>query len=84
MGEVARHLAVGGRGPVAVGSGAEVADAMEAWVDETGADGLNLAYAVTPGSFAQVAGHVVPELRRRGRMPATPEPGMLRERLARR
>jgi hypothetical protein len=26
----------------------------------------------------------VPELRRRGRMPATPEPGMLRERLARR
>ncbi len=82
VGEVARHLAVGGRGPVAVGSGAEVADAMEAWVDETGADGLNLAYAVTPGSFAQVAAFVVPELRRRGRMPATPEAGMLRDRLA--
>jgi FMN-dependent oxidoreductase (nitrilotriacetate monooxygenase family) len=80
--EVARHLAVGGRGPVAVGSGAEVADQMEAWVDETGADGLNLAYAVTPGSFAQVASFVVPELRRRGRMPEKPEPGMLRERLA--
>jgi FMN-dependent oxidoreductase (nitrilotriacetate monooxygenase family) len=80
--EVARHLAVGGRGPVAVGSGAEVADQMEAWVDETGADGLNLAYAVTPGSFAQVASFVVPELRRRGRMPEKPEPGMLRERLS--
>jgi alkanesulfonate monooxygenase SsuD/methylene tetrahydromethanopterin reductase-like flavin-dependent oxidoreductase (luciferase family) len=82
VGEVARHLAVGGRGPVAVGSGAEVADEMEAWIDDTGADGLNLAYAVTPGTFAQVAEHVVPELRRRGRMPATPEAGMLRERLA--
>jgi long-chain alkane monooxygenase len=80
--EVARHLAVGGRGPVAVGSGVEVADQMETWVDETGADGFNLAYAVTPGTFAQVASLVVPELRRRGRMPEKPEPGMLRERLA--
>ncbi len=80
--EVARHLAVGGRGPVAVGSGGEVTDQMEAWIDETGADGFNLAYAVTPGTFAQVAGLVVPELRRRGRMPEKPEPGMLRERLA--
>lgn len=82
VGEVARHLAVGGRGPVAVGSGAEVADQMEHWVDETGADGFNLAYAVIPGTFEQVAEHVVPELRRRGRMPAAPVPGTLRERLA--
>jgi long-chain alkane monooxygenase len=82
VGEVARHLAVGGRGPVAVGSGAEVADQMEHWVDETGADGFNLAYAVVPGTFEQVAHHVVPELRRRGRMPAVPVGGTLRERLA--
>ncbi|MCD2188911.1 LLM class flavin-dependent oxidoreductase [Actinomycetospora soli] len=82
VGEVARHLAVGGRGPVAVGSGTEVADQMEHWVDETGADGFNLAYAVTPGTFEQMAHHVVPELRRRGRMPADPVPGTLRERLA--
>jgi long-chain alkane monooxygenase len=82
VGEVARHLAVGGRGPVAVGSGAEVADQMETWVDETGADGFNLAYAVVPGTFEQVAQHVVPELRRRGRMPSNPVPGTLRERLS--
>ncbi|WP_433800057.1 LLM class flavin-dependent oxidoreductase [Actinomycetospora sp. CA-084318] len=82
VGEVARHLAVGGRGPVAVGSGTEVADRMEHWVDETGADGFNLAYAVTPGTFEQVARFVVPELRRRGRMPASPVAGTLRERLA--
>ncbi|MDL5155831.1 LLM class flavin-dependent oxidoreductase [Actinomycetospora termitidis] len=82
VGEVARHLAVGGRGPVAVGSGPEVAEQMIDWIDGTGADGFNLAYAVTPGTFAQVATHVVPELRRAGRMPADPVPGTLRERLA--
>jgi FMN-dependent oxidoreductase (nitrilotriacetate monooxygenase family) len=77
--EIAAHLAVGGRGPVAVGSPAEVADEMERWIDETGADGFNLAYAVTPGTFEQVAELVVPELRRRGRMPETPPTGTLRE-----
>jgi FMN-dependent oxidoreductase (nitrilotriacetate monooxygenase family) len=77
--EVGEHLAVGGRGPVAVGSPMEVADEMERWIDETGADGFNLAYAVTPGTFEQVATLVVPELRRRGRMPAAPVPGTLRE-----
>lgn len=77
--EVGAHLAIGGRGPVAVGSPTEVADAMEQWIDETGADGFNLAYAVTPGTFEQVATLVVPELRRRGRMPTTPSSGTLRE-----
>jgi long-chain alkane monooxygenase len=79
LAEVTAHLAVGGRGPVAVGSPGEVADEMERWVDETGADGFNLAYAVTPGTFVDVAELVVPELRRRGRMPATPATGTLRE-----
>ena len=78
-GQVAEHLAVGGRGPVAVGAPDEVADEMERWIDETGANGFNLAYAVTPGTFEQVAGLVVPELRRRGRMPAEPARGTLRE-----
>lgn len=64
---IARHIAVGGRGPVAVGGPAKVADEMERWIDETGADGFNLAFAVTPGTFADVAEFVVPELRRRGR-----------------
>jgi long-chain alkane monooxygenase len=77
--EVAAHLAVGGRGPVAVGSPTEIADEMERWIDETGADGFNLAYAVSPGTFEQVAELVVPELRRRGRMPAEPPRGTLRE-----
>jgi long-chain alkane monooxygenase len=77
--EIADHLAVGGRGPVAVGSPTDVADELEHWVDETGADGFNLAYATTPGTFVDVAELVVPELRRRGRMPAEAPSGSLRE-----
>ncbi len=77
--QIADHLAVGGRGPVAVGSPTDVADELEHWVDETGADGFNLAYATTPGTFVDVAELVVPELRRRGRMPTEPPAGSLRE-----
>ena len=67
VGEVGRFIAIGGRGPVVVGSGATVADEMERWVDEAGVDGFNLAYAVTPGTFVDFVEHVVPELRARGR-----------------
>ncbi|HEX4356687.1 MAG TPA: LLM class flavin-dependent oxidoreductase [Pseudonocardia sp.] len=67
VGEVGRFIAIGGRGPVVVGSGATVADELERWVDEAGVDGFNLAYAVTPGTFVDFVEHVVPELRARGR-----------------
>jgi FMN-dependent oxidoreductase (nitrilotriacetate monooxygenase family) len=67
VGELARFIAVGGRGPVVVGSGATVADELERWVDEADVDGFNLAYAVTPGTFVDFVEHVVPELRARGR-----------------
>ncbi|MDT7558432.1 MAG: long-chain alkane monooxygenase [Pseudonocardiales bacterium] len=67
VGEVGRFIAIGGRGPVVVGSGATVADELERWVDESGVDGFNLAYAVTPGTFVDFVEHVVPELRARGR-----------------
>ncbi|WP_307832114.1 LLM class flavin-dependent oxidoreductase [Prauserella cavernicola] len=79
--DIAEHLAVGGRGPVAVGGPERVADEMERWIDETGADGFNLAFAVTPGTFADVAEYVVPELRRRGRAVAPDRGPTLRERL---
>jgi len=36
VGELARFIAIGGRGPVVVGSGATVADELERWVDEAG------------------------------------------------
>jgi len=68
--EVARYLGIGGIGPVVVGSPATVADELERWADESGVDGFNLAYAVTPGTFVDFVDRVVPELQRRGRIPA--------------
>lgn len=80
--EVARYLTIGGIGPVVAGSPATVADELEAWVDETGIDGFNLAYAVAPGTFADFVELVVPELQRRGRVPTGYGPGRtLRENL---
>jgi long-chain alkane monooxygenase len=64
--EIARFLGLGGRGAVVVGGPATVADEMERWVGEADVDGFNLAYVITPGTFADVIEHVVPELQRRG------------------
>ncbi|MCX4098538.1 hypothetical protein [Nocardia sp. alder85J] len=45
---------------------------------DAGVDGINLQYLVTPGSFADFADHVVPELRRRGPAQHEYAPGTLR------
>jgi long-chain alkane monooxygenase len=79
--ELAEHNAIGGRGPLFVGSAVQVADAIEAWIDQTGADGLNLSYAVMPESYADFGTYVVPELQRRGRYKRDYQPGVLREKL---
>jgi alkanesulfonate monooxygenase len=79
--EIAKHAAIGGRGPVVVGSPGEVADEVIAWVEETDVDGFNLAYAVTPETFADFIDLVVPELQRRGRYKLDYAPGTLREKL---
>ncbi|MGX1567399.1 LLM class flavin-dependent oxidoreductase [Streptomyces sp. NPDC055506] len=79
--DVARYLGIGGIGPVVVGSPATVADELERWVEEADIDGFNLAYAVTPGTFADFVDLVVPELRSRGRLPEEPSATTLRERL---
>ena len=79
--DVAEHVAIGGIGPLFVGNAAEVADALEDWAARTGVDGFNLAYAVTPETFEDVARHLVPELQRRGRYKKAYAPGTLREKL---
>ena len=65
--EVARFVGIGAMGPVLVGSPTTVADELERWIDEADIDGFNLAYATTPGTFAEFIELVVPELQRRGR-----------------
>jgi FMN-dependent oxidoreductase (nitrilotriacetate monooxygenase family) len=79
--EIARHAAIGGRSPVIIGSGAEVAEELRAWAEDTGVDGFNCAYAVTPGSFADIADLVVPELQSRGLYKHDYAPGTFREKL---
>jgi alkanesulfonate monooxygenase len=79
--ELAEHVAIGGRGPVLVGSPEQVADGMISWVEETGIDGFNLAFAVTPETFEDLVEFVVPELQRRGVFKHDYRPGTLREKL---
>lgn len=68
-------------GPVAVGSPARVADAIQEWLADTGADGINLGHVVTPASYADFAHLVVPELQRRGVYRKEYEEGTLRRQL---
>lgn len=77
--ELALHNAIGGRGPVFIGASDEVASALEEWVDETGIDGFNLSYAVTPEAYEDFADFIVPELQARGRYKTGYAPGTLRE-----
>ncbi|MBN9563274.1 MAG: LLM class flavin-dependent oxidoreductase [Alphaproteobacteria bacterium] len=79
--EIAKHAAIGGRGPVVVGSAREVADEMQAWVEETDIDGFNLAYALTPETFEDIVDLVVPELQERGVYKRDYATGTLREKL---
>ncbi|WP_091600704.1 LLM class flavin-dependent oxidoreductase [Arthrobacter koreensis] len=79
--DIAASAGIGGLGPRLVGSGAEVAEELIRWVEETDVDGFNLAYAVTPGTFEDVVEYVVPELQKRGVYPTEYAPGTLRNKL---
>jgi FMN-dependent oxidoreductase (nitrilotriacetate monooxygenase family) len=79
--DIARLGAIGGLGPSVVGSGKEIADHLQEWVEETDVDGFNLAYAITPGTFEDVVTYVIPELRKRGLYPDAYAEGSLRNKL---
>jgi len=53
--------------PVAVGTAKDIADQMEVYLDEGGADGFMLITSFTPGCYEEFVDWVVPELQRRGR-----------------
>jgi len=79
--DIAEFGAIGGRGPTFIGSPSTVAEQMETWVDATGVDGFNLAYAVYPETFTDFIDLVVPELQSRGRYKTAYRPGTLREKM---
>jgi len=79
--EAALYYAQGMGMPVAVGTPQDIADQMEYYLDEGGADGFMLIATNTPGCFEDFVDLVVPELQRRGRY-RTAYPGKtLRENL---
>jgi FMN-dependent oxidoreductase (nitrilotriacetate monooxygenase family) len=79
--DIAAWAGIGGLGTRIVGSGSEVADQLQSWVDETDVDGFNLAYAITPGSFEDIVEFVIPELQARDAYPSDYAPGSLRNKL---
>jgi FMN-dependent oxidoreductase (nitrilotriacetate monooxygenase family) len=67
LADLAGHRATLLQGPRFVGTGPEVADQMEAWVDADACDGFVIAATHSPGAYEDVVRLVVPELQRRGR-----------------
>jgi alkanesulfonate monooxygenase SsuD/methylene tetrahydromethanopterin reductase-like flavin-dependent oxidoreductase (luciferase family) len=81
VGQAAEHLAIGGASPVIVGSPTTVADELQSWIEDTGLDGFNLTYTVTPESTTDFVDLVVPELQKRGAYKTEYTPGTLRDKL---
>ncbi|MFF2317898.1 LLM class flavin-dependent oxidoreductase [Arthrobacter sp. NPDC058097] len=79
--DIAEYNGIGGTSPVIVGSPQTVADELVSWIEETGADGFNIAHAVKFGDIEDFARYVVPELQARGVMRTAYEGDTLRETL---
>lgn len=82
VGDALREVTRFDRGPFfAMGTGDDIADAIEGWVSATGIDGFNLRQFVTPGTVEDFIEFVVPALQKRGLYRERYEHSTLRERL---
>nr|WP_174505625.1 LLM class flavin-dependent oxidoreductase [Acinetobacter sp. Marseille-Q1620] len=72
---------LGGRYPLFIGSGSEVAEQLIQLVDTTGIDGFNLTRTVAPESHQDFIRLVIPELQSRGRFKTEYEKGSLRNKI---
>jgi long-chain alkane monooxygenase len=79
--EAALYYAQGMGMPVAVGTPRDIADQMEHYMDDGGADGFMLIATYTPGCYEEFVDLVVPELQRRGRYRRRYPAATLRENL---
>ena len=79
--EVGEFLGIGGFAAIEIGSAKRIAERMIEWMNQTGVDGFNLLYSVSPGDFEDFIELVVPELQRRGVYKTDYEEGTLREKL---
>ena len=78
--DLMKLVGLSGGGPLLMGTPEQLAHTFQEWV-QAGVDGFNLAYMVTPGSFADFVDGVVPVLQRRGLMQTEYQDGTLREKL---
>ena len=81
LADLAGHRATLLQGPRFVGTGTEVADQMEEWMEADACDGFVIAATHSPGAYEDVVRLVVPELQRRGRFRARYTGATLRDTL---
>jgi FMN-dependent oxidoreductase (nitrilotriacetate monooxygenase family) len=81
LGDLASHRATLLQGPRFVGTGVDVADQMEEWLEADACDGFVIAATHTPGAYEDVVRYVVPHLQRRGRFRTEYAGSTLRDRL---
>lgn len=79
--EVAMRSAAAKHHWTLIGSVKQIADELEAWFLERGADGFNILPSEVPGSYRGVVDKLVPELQRRGLFHTEYEGRTLRENL---
>jgi FMN-dependent oxidoreductase (nitrilotriacetate monooxygenase family) len=79
VGEVARFAGLGSTSPIITGDPETVADELEGWYRDVGVDGLNIKEVVRTGTLDDFVDLVVPELRERGLLRASPVGATLRE-----
>jgi alkanesulfonate monooxygenase SsuD/methylene tetrahydromethanopterin reductase-like flavin-dependent oxidoreductase (luciferase family) len=65
LADLAGHRATLLQGPRFVGTATDVADQMQAWVEDDACDGFVIAATHSPGAYEDVVRLVVPELQRR-------------------
>jgi FMN-dependent oxidoreductase (nitrilotriacetate monooxygenase family) len=79
--DLASHRATLLQGPRFVGTGKQVAEQMQSWLEDEACDGFVVAATHLPGSFEEFVRMVVPELRRNGVFRTEYEGTTLRENL---
>lgn len=72
---------LGGRYPLFVGSGVQVAEQLIDFLDESGIDGFNLTRTVSPESHEDFIQWVIPEWQKRGRYKTEYATGTLRQKI---
>ncbi|WP_304648085.1 LLM class flavin-dependent oxidoreductase [uncultured Helicobacter sp.] len=79
--ELIKIAGIGALGNKIIGGKKEVCDTLQELIEYSDADGFNLAYATTPGSFEDVVEFIVPELKKRGVYQESYTEGSLRHKL---